>query len=530
MAGPAPTAHASSIGGPIATSEILSRAQDWVNRGIPYSMNASATDAEGAHTYRTDCSGFVSMAWHAAKSYVTGPETPNLPSVSNAVSYDNLQPGDALIKQGVGAAGHARLFASWSGSGKTAMYVYELSGGTTAAYRYYSRSSLEGSYQAWRYIYAVNDMPAPTVGTVTIAGTQSVGSTLTAQASVSPASATVTYQWYRDGWQLAERTAKTYAVTADDAGKQLKVTVTAKANGQTASNSASVTIPSGVLPSYVKVSGPDATLVVGGTARLTGTVYPANATNNTLSWRVTDTSIATVSPVTTFTNSATVTLTGKKTGTTKVWAETVNGFSTYVTITVKAAETTKPDVTLYWDTKQGGASLPLSGDGCRNLEGNWDNQTTTLVVANTAKQVRLYQNKGCSGPYLAVPAGTHDLWDFGFNDQTSSVQILNDPTPYGVVWYNDVNGDLSSNVRTTESATPANVPSMPTGWNDQVSFLYVPYCSKVTIYEHVNYGGASLPLTSGIYNLPTYTLRQGVNWNDQLSSYKVVKDTSKAGC
>ena len=47
--------------GKITRDEIISRAQDWVNRKIPYSQT-STTDG-----YRQDCSGYVSMAWKSSQ-------------------------------------------------------------------------------------------------------------------------------------------------------------------------------------------------------------------------------------------------------------------------------------------------------------------------------------------------------------------------------------------------------------------------------------------------------------------------------
>lgn len=44
----------------ISRDEIINRAQDWVNRKIPYSQTAT-TDG-----YRQDCSGYVSMAWKSS--------------------------------------------------------------------------------------------------------------------------------------------------------------------------------------------------------------------------------------------------------------------------------------------------------------------------------------------------------------------------------------------------------------------------------------------------------------------------------
>jgi hypothetical protein len=201
--------------------------------------------------------------------------------------------------------------------------------------------------------------------------------------------------------------------------------------------------------------------------------------------------------------------------------------TTGVKITLPAA-----DATGYWDINKGGSKLEIidPGTGVQNVPANWNDQLSSMNLTNTAKQITLYEHGGGVGKYLTLPAGSYNLTDFWFNDQVSSYKVIYDPYPKGVVMYNDINGDLSSNVRTISQTKATNQPSVPAGWNDQVSYLYVPYCSKVTIYEHSNYEGTSKEFTTGVYNLTGVSLRSGVSWNDQLSSYKLVTDTTKSGC
>jgi hypothetical protein len=72
---------------------ILQRGFDWLDKGVPYSQSDSF---EG---YRTDCSGFVSMAWglgtsQTTSSFGSGEDCTELSSESE------LLPGDALNKAG----------------------------------------------------------------------------------------------------------------------------------------------------------------------------------------------------------------------------------------------------------------------------------------------------------------------------------------------------------------------------------------------------------------------------------------------
>ncbi|WP_329584379.1 VCBS repeat-containing protein [Kitasatospora sp. NBC_01250] len=155
----APAAHAaSSVGGQITRSEVLARAQSWVDQGVPYSESANHSDGNGS--YREDCSGFVSMAWHLNDSYVTQ----TLHEVSNPISRSQLAPGDILDYE----AAHTFLFANWTnqGNGDFTYYAesnshYPTHGPTSANI---NDSTLEGwpnsYYTAFRYKNIVDD-PAP---------------------------------------------------------------------------------------------------------------------------------------------------------------------------------------------------------------------------------------------------------------------------------------------------------------------------------------------------------------------------------
>ncbi|KAL2817622.1 hypothetical protein BJX63DRAFT_429667 [Aspergillus granulosus] len=117
----------SSYNGEISREEILSRGKFWTDRGIPYSMTAVYPDPEGRN-YRTDCSGFVSMALHAT---APGANTVSLPSIAEEISWDDIQPGDFVGTLGAGtggAAGHVVIFESWADSAKTEMNTLECRG------------------------------------------------------------------------------------------------------------------------------------------------------------------------------------------------------------------------------------------------------------------------------------------------------------------------------------------------------------------------------------------------------------------
>lgn len=94
----------------VARSTIISRGQDWVDKNIPYNKTYDG--------YRTDCSGFVSMAWGLPRP---GHTTETLGSVSKTISKGELQAGDALLCPGT----HVTLFVNWADGSKNSYVMME---------------------------------------------------------------------------------------------------------------------------------------------------------------------------------------------------------------------------------------------------------------------------------------------------------------------------------------------------------------------------------------------------------------------
>lgn len=131
----------------------IERAQNWVDAGVSYSGSNWYTDANG--TYRTDCSGFVSMAWGLSSSYTTD----TMHEVSFPIAKDDLQPGDVLLNPAPGTAGHVVLFAGWTDSSRTRYYGYESSpsgGGAHFSALPYPYWPGYGSYSPYRYVGSDN--------------------------------------------------------------------------------------------------------------------------------------------------------------------------------------------------------------------------------------------------------------------------------------------------------------------------------------------------------------------------------------
>ncbi|WP_194894315.1 C40 family peptidase [Catenulispora pinisilvae] len=145
----------SSINGSISASEILSRAASW--NGTPYSTTTYKDGPGNDIAYRTDCSGYVSMAFHLSSSLTTV----SLPSVVHSISKADLQPGDILGVLGPntgGNAGHVLIFDGWADSAHDSYNAWENSGDQgvhhgTIPYPYWPNTSGPAAslYQPYRY-------------------------------------------------------------------------------------------------------------------------------------------------------------------------------------------------------------------------------------------------------------------------------------------------------------------------------------------------------------------------------------------
>jgi putative cell wall-binding protein len=109
----------------LSRAQVMTRAEIWVNREIPYSQTGWA-DAAGDIVnsskagWRRDCSGFASMAWALP---VPGQSTRTFKYVSEPTSKAALQPGDILVSYN----NHAVVFGGWANPEWTKYYAYEMS-------------------------------------------------------------------------------------------------------------------------------------------------------------------------------------------------------------------------------------------------------------------------------------------------------------------------------------------------------------------------------------------------------------------
>jgi hypothetical protein len=137
------SADASTVGGTIDRSEVIARARDWFDRGLSYSQTTEHLGPDHNQSYRQDCSGFVSMAWHTGDTG-GGYTTDTIPSIAGQIKFANLLPGDVLNSP-KSKMGHVVLFEKWVGAVGGDFWMYEEDGYyNTIVHRQWSSSSYSG--------------------------------------------------------------------------------------------------------------------------------------------------------------------------------------------------------------------------------------------------------------------------------------------------------------------------------------------------------------------------------------------------
>ncbi|MFD3927992.1 hypothetical protein [Streptomyces sp. NPDC058614] len=120
-AGSTSGALAAAVASPAITrTEVISRAKSWVGIGLNYDQGG---EYQG---WRTDCSGYVSMAWNLGSSLTTNTFIPE--GVAEWSTKDSLLAGDVLLNDDTGNSGHVAIFSSWTDSSHTQYMGYEFTG------------------------------------------------------------------------------------------------------------------------------------------------------------------------------------------------------------------------------------------------------------------------------------------------------------------------------------------------------------------------------------------------------------------
>ncbi|GLY75138.1 hypothetical protein [Actinoallomurus iriomotensis] len=116
----------------ISRTQVLANARTWhphTAMRVPYSQSRTHDG------YRTDCSGYASMALELGRP---GLNTVGLagPSVSTRIAMSQLQPGDLVIDAtGTADTRHVVIFEKWANTAHTSYWEYEQRGGYGTDYR-----------------------------------------------------------------------------------------------------------------------------------------------------------------------------------------------------------------------------------------------------------------------------------------------------------------------------------------------------------------------------------------------------------
>ncbi|MGA8114721.1 MAG: hypothetical protein WCA46_13730 [Actinocatenispora sp.] len=146
------TPASATINHNIKRTTVTDRAMNWVKRNVQYSQAGTASDPDGNHTYRRDCSGFVSMAWHITPTGMSAPTTWTIQGHAHAIAKKNLKRGDILAWP----HHHVVLFGKWANSAHTSFWLYEEANPSQDMNHRVASLSSYGSYHAWRYNHIVS--------------------------------------------------------------------------------------------------------------------------------------------------------------------------------------------------------------------------------------------------------------------------------------------------------------------------------------------------------------------------------------
>ncbi|MCX2948648.1 hypothetical protein, partial [Lentzea sp. NEAU-D7] len=138
------------VPGGVSRADMMVRSQPWIDARVPYSQAGCHSNQYGS--YRTDCSGYVSLIWGLGRSETTL----TLRNFSSLINRADLRTGDALLNDG-----HVALFVRWADGARTQPVVREQAGpnGAPTVERTWSAGTAS-TYEPRRY-HKVIEAPTP---------------------------------------------------------------------------------------------------------------------------------------------------------------------------------------------------------------------------------------------------------------------------------------------------------------------------------------------------------------------------------
>ena len=237
------------------------------------------------------------------------------------------------------------------------------------------------------------------------------------------------------------------------------VTITATAdNGKSGSATVTVTRPEDpvIEVTSVTVTPANTELTIGGTAQLTATVAPANATVKTVTWSSSDTSIATVD--------ADGKVTAKAVGTVTITATANNGKTGSATVTVTRPEDPVIEVT----------SVTVTPTNTELTIGSTAHLTATVAPANATVKTIIWSSSNtavaavdANGNVTAKTVGTVTITATANNGKAGSATVKVNPIEVTSVTVTPANTELKIGGTAQLSATvaPANATVKAVTWS-----------------------------------------------------------------
>jgi len=102
---------------------------------------------------------------------------------------------------------------------------------------------------------------------------------------------------------------------------------------------------------------------------------------------------------------------------------------------------------------------------------------------------------------------------------------IGDPAPHQVFLFEHTNyGGASLGFEFDQDVadlTKWRLPNSKKSWNDVISSLKLGKNTKIILYQHTNYGGNSITLQADGQTIKNYPNLHSISWGDYVSSFKV---------
>ena len=302
-------------------------------------------------------------------------------SCSRPVYYSgrNSSAGHAFVCDGYDGSGYYHINWGWSGTSDGYFLLTALdpdqqgTGGSSSGYNQNQAALINAQPKSSS---PSNPVLATSISLNNTSAELNTGETLQLTATVMPSNATnKTVTWTTSNSSVAT-VSSNGLVTAKAVGN---ATITARTtDGSNLSSSCSVTVKqSSVLATSISLNKTSAEIYAGETLQLTATVLPSNATNKTVTWTTSNSSVATVS--------SNGLVTAKAVGNATITARTTDGsnLSASCSVTVKQSSVLATSISLNKTSAElnTGGTLQLTATV---LPSNTTNKTVTWTTSNSS--------------------------------------------------------------------------------------------------------------------------------------------------